>query len=58
MYAIAYRNNASAYVTTFQMNDDGIFLGTIDTKTISVPHFFEPTFINIEANIYAIVYGA
>jgi hypothetical protein len=58
MYAIAYRDNSSTSVTTFQMNDDGIFLGTIDTKIISVPHFYEPTIIKIQNNIYAIVYGA
>jgi hypothetical protein len=58
MYAIAYRDNSSTSVTTFQMNDDGVFLGTIDTKIISVPHFYEPTIIKIQNNIYAIVYGA
>jgi hypothetical protein len=58
MYAIAYRDNSSTYVTTFQMNDDGVFLGTIDRKSISVPHFFEPTIIKINNNIYAIAYGA
>ena len=58
MYAIAYRDNSSTSVTTFQMNDDGVFLGTIDTKIIPVPHFYEPTIIKIQNNIYAIVYGA
>jgi flagellin-like protein len=58
MYAIAYRDNSSAYVTTFQMTDDGVFLGTIDTKSIAIPHFFEPNIIKIHNNIYAIVYGA
>jgi hypothetical protein len=58
MYAIAYRDNSSTSVTTFQMNDDGVFLGTIDTKIIPVPHFYEPTIIKIHNNIYAIVYGA
>lgn len=58
MYAIAYRDNSSAYVTTFQMTDDGVFLGTIDTKSIAVTHFFEPNIIKIQNNIYAIVYGA
>jgi hypothetical protein len=58
IYAIAYRDNSSTYVTTFQMNDDGVFLGTIDTKSIAVPHFFEPTIIKIHNNIYAIAYGA
>jgi len=58
MYAIAYRDNSSTSVTTFRMNDNGVFLGTIETKTISVPHFYEPTIINIQNNVYAIVYGA
>ncbi len=58
LYAIAYRDNASASLTTFRMDDDGVFLGTIDTKVISVPHFYEPTIINIHNNIYAIAYGA
>jgi len=58
MYAIAYRDNSSTSVTTFQMNDDGVFLGMIDTKIILVPHFYEPTIIKIQNNIYAIVYGA
>jgi hypothetical protein len=58
MYAVAYRDNSSTSVTTFQMNDEGVFLGTIDTKIIPVPHFYEPTIINIHNNIYAIVYGA
>ncbi len=58
MYAIAYRDNSSTSVTTFQMNDDGVFLGTIDTKVIPVTHFYEPTIINIQNNIYAIAYGA
>jgi hypothetical protein len=58
MYAIAYRGNSSAYVTTFQMNDDGVFLGTIDTKMIAIPHFFEPDIIQIHSNIFAIAYGA
>ncbi len=58
MYAIAYRDNSSASLTTFRMDDDGVFLGTIDTKTITVPHFYEPTIINIQDNIYAIAYGA
>jgi hypothetical protein len=58
LYAIAYRDNASASLTTFRMDDDGVFLGTIDTKVISVPHFYEPTIINIHNNIYARAYGA
>jgi hypothetical protein len=58
MYALAYRDNSSAYVTTFQMDDDGVFLGTVDTKSIAVPHIFEPNIIKIHNNIYAIVYGA
>ena len=58
MYAIAYRDNSTTSVTTFRMNDDGVFLGTIETKLIPVPHFYEPTIIKIQNNIYAIVYGA
>jgi hypothetical protein len=58
IYAIAYRDNSSAHVTTFQMTDDGVFLGTINTKLIAVPHFFEPNIIKIHTNIYAIAYGA
>jgi len=58
IYAIAYRDNTSAYVTTFQMTNDGVFQGVIDTKSIAVPHFFEPDIIKIHSNIYAIVYGA
>ncbi len=58
MYAIAYRDNSSTSLTTFQMNDDGVFLGTIDTKAISVPHFYEPTIFQVENNVYAIAYGA
>ena len=58
LYAMAYRNNASTSVTTFQMDDDGVFLGTIDTKGILVPHFYEPTIINVHNSIYAIAYGA
>lgn len=57
-YALAYRDNTSTYITTFKMNDDGVFLGTIDTKTIAVPHFYEPEIINIQNNVYAVVYGA
>ena len=58
MYALAYRDNSSAYVTTFQMNNNGDFLGTIDSQSIPVPHFFEPMMIHIENDVYAIVYGA
>jgi len=58
IYAIAYRDNASAYVATFKMTDDGVFQGTLDTKVIAVPHFFEPTITKISNDIYAIVYGA
>lgn len=58
VYAIAYHDNSSASVTTFQMTSDGVFLGVIDTKSIAVPHFFEPDIIKIYNNIYAIVYGA
>ena len=58
MYAIVYRDNSSTSLTTFQMDNDGVFLGTIDTKLIPVPHFYEPTIINIQNNIYAIAYGA
>ncbi len=57
-YALAYHDSTSAYITTFQMNDDGVFLGALDTKTIAVPHFFEPEIINIQNDIYAVVYGA
>jgi flagellin-like protein len=58
MYAIAYHDNSSTYVTTFQMTDDGVFLGVINTKSIIIPHFFEPDIIHINNNIYAIAYGA
>ena len=58
MYAVAYRDNSSAYVTTFQMNNNGDFLGTVDSHTIPVAHFFEPMLIHIENDVYAIVYGA
>lgn len=58
LYAIAYRDNSSTAVTTFQMNNDGVFLGTIDTKPIPVTHFYEPTIIHIQNTIYAIAYGA
>lgn len=58
IYAIAYRDNVSTMLTTFQMNDDGVFLGVIDTKSIIVPHFFEPEIIHIADDVYAIAYGA
>jgi hypothetical protein len=58
IYAIAYRDNSSTSLTTFSMNDNGIYLGTIDTKLIPVPHFYEPTIINVYNTIYAIAYGA
>jgi hypothetical protein len=58
LYAVAYRDNISAYLTTFQMTDDGVFLGVTDTKSIAVTHFFEPDIIQINDDIYAIVYGA
>jgi hypothetical protein len=58
VYAIAYHDNSSAYVTTFRMTDDGVFLGVINIKSIAVAHFFEPDIIQIHNNIYAIVYGA
>jgi hypothetical protein len=58
MYAVAYHDNSSAYVSTFRMTDDGVFLGLIDTRSITIPHFFEPDIIKINNNIYAIVYGA
>jgi hypothetical protein len=58
LYAVAYHDNISAYVTTFRMTDDGSFLGVIDIKSIAVPHFFEPDIIQIHNNVYAIVFGA
>jgi hypothetical protein len=58
VYALAYRDNTSASVTTFRMTDDGIFLGVLDTKLIAVPHFFEPDIIQIRDDIYAVIYGA
>ena len=58
IYAIAYRDNISTTLATFQMSDDGVFLGVISTKSISVPHFFEPDIIHIADNVYAIAYGA
>lgn len=58
LYAVAYRDNASTSLTTFKMTDDGVFLGVVETKQISVPHFFEPDIINIKDDIFAIVYGA
>lgn len=58
VYAVAYRDNTSASVMTFRMNDDGVFLGVIDIKTIAVPHFFEPEIIQIRDDIFAVLYGA
>lgn len=57
-YALAYRDNSSTSITTFNMNDDGVFLGTLDTKSIAVTHFYEPDIIHIHNDIYAVVYGA
>jgi len=58
MYAVAYHDNSSAYLSTFRMSDAGVFLGLIDTKSIPIPHFFEPDIIKIHNNVYAIAYGA
>jgi len=58
LYAIAYRDNSSTSLATFRMDDDGVFLGTIDMEVVPIPHFYEPTIIHIHNNIYAIAYGA
>jgi hypothetical protein len=58
LYALAYRDNATTYLTTFRMTDDGVFLGVFDTKNIAVPHFYEPDIIQIHDTVYAIAYGA
>ncbi len=58
LYAVVYHDNVTAYVTTFQMSNNGVVLGVIDTKSIAVPHFFEPDIIQINTDIYAIVFGA
>jgi hypothetical protein len=58
LYAVVYHDNISAYVTTFQMSSNGVVLGVIDTKSIAVPHFFEPDIIKINNDVYAIVFGA
>jgi hypothetical protein len=58
LYAIVYRDNVSTSVTTFTMTDDGVFVGVLDTKSIPVPHFFEPEILHIQADTYAIFYGA
>jgi hypothetical protein len=58
LYAVAYHDNASAYVTTFRMTDSGVFQGAIDTQTIIVTHFNNPEIIHIYDHIYAIIYGA
>jgi hypothetical protein len=58
LYAVVYHDNVTAYVTTFQMSSNGVVLGVIDTKSIAVPHFFEPDIIQIYNNVYAIVFGA
>ena len=57
-YALAYRDHVSTYITTFQMTDDGIFQGVIDTKTIPITHFYEPDIFHIHGNVYAVAYGA
>lgn len=57
-YALAYRDTSSTSITTFKMNDDGVFLGALDTKSIAVTHFYEPDIIHIHDDIYAVVYGA
>jgi len=58
IYAIAYHDKTTAYITTFQMTDNGVFLGTFETQAISVPHFFEPTIIHVDNDVYAVVFGA
>jgi hypothetical protein len=58
LYAVAYHDNTSAYVTTFRMTESGVFQGTIDTESIIVTHFNNPEIIHIYNYIYAIVYGA
>jgi len=58
LYAVAYHDNTSAYVTTLRMTDDGVIQGVIDSKTVIVPHFVEPDIIQIHNHIYAVIYGA
>jgi hypothetical protein len=58
LYAVAYHDNTSAYVTTFGMTDTGVLQGVFNTKTIIVTHFREPDIIHIYDHIYAIIYGA
>lgn len=58
VYAVAYRDNISASVTTFKMNEDGVFLGVLDTKAIPVPHFFEPDLVQVRDDVFAVIYGA
>lgn len=58
IYAIAYHDEVAAYITTFQMNDNGVFLGTLETQAIPVTHCLEPTIIQIQNNIYAVIFGA
>ncbi|HVQ00703.1 MAG TPA: hypothetical protein VMT57_04235 [Candidatus Thermoplasmatota archaeon] len=58
LYAVAYHDDVSAYVTTFRMTDNGVFQGVVDTKPIIVPHINEPHIIQIRNDIYAVIYGA